>query len=233
MMMDPVQHPDDERLSAFAAGDEDQRRDSTLRAHVESCERCHPIVDELRLMVGHLRAMPDLAPPRPIRIVLPERRSAAHGGLVELVRRLFAPALAAGATLALVGAVGLGAQSGVFGQASSPAGGEPASVERAPAAAPSAAAEESIAAADAGGTGQVTVGSEAPRDSRDSLAAEPTGRPFSAEEFAQSASPEPATSNLDSGEGGTQWPWLPLFVGGVALAALALFLRFALLPRAG
>jgi hypothetical protein len=233
MMMDPVQHPDDERLSAFAAGDEDQRRDSTLRAHVESCERCHPIVDELRLMVGHLRAMPDLAPPRPIRIVLPERRSAAHGGLVERVRRLFAPALAAGATLALVGAVGLGAQSGVFGQASSPAGGEPASVERAPAAAPSAAVEESIAAADAGGQGQVTIGSEAPRDGTEELAPEPTDRAYSAQEFAQSASPEPATSDLESARREPQAPWLPLFVGGVALLGVALLLRFALLPRAG
>ena len=45
MMHDPTGHPDDERLSALAAGDEDATKDAALGDHVTSCGRCSAVVD--------------------------------------------------------------------------------------------------------------------------------------------------------------------------------------------
>ena len=68
MNMNQPPHPDDERLSALAAADDDARTDAALRAHVASCDRCRGVVGELASLRTHLAALPDIAPPRPIRI---------------------------------------------------------------------------------------------------------------------------------------------------------------------
>ena len=228
-MMDPVQHPEDERLSALANGDDDARADASLRLHVERCDRCERVVTELASLRTHLAAMPDLAPSRPIRVALPERQPAA-AGFAQLVRRLFAPALAAGATLALVGAVGLSAQ-GSGNLASAPASDAQGSALRqdAPAASEAAAAQEDTGSTEGGNVAAASLGAESaydalvPEESAGALA--PLSRPEPSADVSalgQDASPEPPSN-----------PWLPIFVGGIALAAAALFLRFAVVPRAG
>ena len=101
-------HPDDERLSALAAGDTEATDDATLRAHVTSCDRCAGAVSELTVLRGALADLPDIAPHRPLRILPPVEADApgAADRLGQWARRLFAPALTAGAALAMVGVVG-------------------------------------------------------------------------------------------------------------------------------
>jgi hypothetical protein len=172
--------------------------------------------------------LPDVTPPRPIRIVLPPRE-AAPAGFGQVVRRLFAPALAAGATLAIIGGVGLSFSSlGLGGAASVPTSAEAANEARIDTMA-SSVAEESAAAAEDGGAGVVAAASEGAESRFSTIEAPSTGSDDASSE------PEPETGALPSdgatGLGGT--PWLPFFIGGVALAGIALFLRFAVVPRAG
>src|SRR6476620_7082383 len=109
MTMDP-QHPLDERLAAYADGDADVLTDATLRAHVTSCERCALVVRDLGALRIALADLPDLVPSRPLRFVPPvEAAPVAPTGFAALVRRLFAPALVAGAVLVVAGSVGMAA----------------------------------------------------------------------------------------------------------------------------
>ena len=114
MTMQNTPHPDDERLAAYAGGDSDALADSSLVAHLSACDRCRPIVDELSLLRGALAELPDVAPSRPLRLIppVPEPATRAAGPRVWL-RRLTAPAMAAGAGLVLIGAVGFGASAAV------------------------------------------------------------------------------------------------------------------------
>ncbi|MEO8510559.1 MAG: hypothetical protein ABI534_04880 [Chloroflexota bacterium] len=231
MKMNQHPHPDDERLSALAAADDDARSDAALRAHVSACDRCRGVVDELTSLRTHLAAMPDLVPPRPIRIVLPPRE-AAPAGFAQLVRRLFAPALAAGATLAIIGGVGLSSSSlGLGGAASVPTSAEAANEARIDIMA-SSVAEESVAAAagEGGGAGGVAAASDGAESRSSTIEA-----PSAGSDDASSGDPEPHTGVFpsDGATGSSGTPWLPLFVAGVALAGIALFLRFAVVPRAG
>ena len=99
-------HPDDEWLSAFAA-DDPEAVDPAQASHVASCERCTAVVTELASLRMALAELPDLVPSRPLQLVpaVPSGSEPADrvGGWV---RRFFTPALAAGAAIALVGAVG-------------------------------------------------------------------------------------------------------------------------------
>lgn len=116
MMHDPTGHPDDERLSALAAGDEDATKDAALGDHVTSCGRCSAVVDDLLGLRTALAQLPDLAPPRPLRLLpgVPEPAAPA-GGLAGLVRRLVVPALAAGLVLTVGGGIGALATGGISG----------------------------------------------------------------------------------------------------------------------
>lgn len=100
-------HPDPERLSALASGDTDATADASLSAHVSTCVRCTALVDELGALRMSLAELPDLRPHRPLRL-LPE--VADQPSRVDRVggwaRRFFAPALTAGAALAMVGLIG-------------------------------------------------------------------------------------------------------------------------------
>ena len=64
-------HPDDERLSALAFRDTDASTDTSLTAHVSSCDRCTDLVNELGALRASLAELPDIQPSRPLR-VLPE-----------------------------------------------------------------------------------------------------------------------------------------------------------------
>lgn len=227
MSMNQHPHPDDERLSALVAADDDARTDAALRAHVETCDRCRGLMGELASLRTHLAALPDVAPPRPIRIVLPPHETA-PAGIGQLVRRLFAPALAAGATLAIIGGVGLGTSSLGFGGAASTQisaeAGDGAMFD----ALASSATDESAAAA--GGTADgagVVAAASAGAQGRELASEAPSTLRYGASGEPEAATGAPA---LD-GDGGA--PWLPLFIGGVAIAGIALFLRFAVVPRAG
>ena len=96
-------HPDDERLAAIVG---DDPADPALAAHLAACERCTGIVAELRSVRAALAGMPDIAPPRPLRLVPPVAAEQAPAGWVGVLRRLTAPAMALAVVLILVGAIG-------------------------------------------------------------------------------------------------------------------------------
>ena len=104
-------HPNDERLSALASRETDATADATLTAHVSSCSRCTDLVNELGALRAALADLPDVAPSRPLRL-LPPVEAAPAGAADRLggwARRFFAPVLASGAALALVGLIGTAA----------------------------------------------------------------------------------------------------------------------------
>jgi hypothetical protein len=124
-------HPDDERLSALAARDTEATEDATLTAHVTSCDRCAAAVRELGVLRTALADLPDIAPHRPLRLLPPVEADApsAVDRLGLWARRLFAPALTAGAALAMVGVVGTALPS--LGGMAQSGGADAASEERA------------------------------------------------------------------------------------------------------
>ena len=129
MMHDPTGHPEEERLSALAAGDADALDDGALRRHVEGCARCGAMVGDLRNLRAALAQLPDIAPSRPLRLlppVAPETPQRRFGGFTG---RLFAPALAAGLVLMVAGGIGTIATSGVQLLTSAGARGAPAAAE--------------------------------------------------------------------------------------------------------
>lgn len=113
--MTPNQHPHDERLAALAGGDRDAVDDAVLRSHVADCARCRQVGEELAALRVALAQLPDLAPPRGFRAWDPRSavppvaaaRSSVGARFAETMRRVLAPAMLAGASLAIVGAVGL------------------------------------------------------------------------------------------------------------------------------
>jgi len=229
MTMHNAPHPDDERLAAYAGGDSDALADASLVAHLSACDRCRPIVDELSLLRAALAELPDVAPSRPLRLIPPvsEPATPAAGPLAWL-RRLTAPAMAAGVGLVLIGAVGFGASAAgdlLPKAASLGAASGPSTSDRDAGAVPEA-ASPSLAPADT--TGSAAFGSSsAPRSLSSTQPA--------------SAAPAPAVSTDDAGrtelvtDGGSspQQPWLTLLIVGVALFGVSTALRFSLSPRAG
>jgi hypothetical protein len=125
MTMQHQIHPDDERLAALAGADPDATADARLGDHVRECERCSEIVRDLTALRSALAELPDIAPSRPLVLLPPARESVTFADrLAGAVRRTFAPALTAGATLALVGAVGTFSPYLAGGQAAAPAAAE-------------------------------------------------------------------------------------------------------------
>jgi hypothetical protein len=112
-------HPDDERLSALAAYDDDAAADVALASHVSTCTRCTDLVTELGALRASLAELPDLVPHRPLQLLPPVADRPATGA-AGWIRRLFAPALTAGAAIAMVGLVGTAGP--LFGGMASSAG---------------------------------------------------------------------------------------------------------------
>lgn len=110
-MLHPV-HPHSERLAALAGDDPEATGSGSLMDHVAGCERCSAVVDDLRLLRSSLAELPDLRPSRSIQLLPPvpamgSFEGPADGGPLGWLRRLAAPAMVAGAGLALIGAVGV------------------------------------------------------------------------------------------------------------------------------
>lgn len=126
-MLHPV-HPDDERLAALAGDDPEATGDGRLAEHLAGCARCSGLVDEIRALRAVLADLPDLRPSRPIQLLPPiPAPGTTDGGAFGWLRRLAAPAMVAGAGLALVGAVGFGGT--LLGGMASSAGAAPETLD--------------------------------------------------------------------------------------------------------
>jgi len=209
MTMQYSVHPDDERLAALAGDDPDAAADAGLAQHVASCSRCAGVVGELRLLRSSLAELPDLRPNRPIQLLPPVRAiGSADGGPLGWLRRLAAPAMVAGAGLALVGAVGF---SGTLlgGMASSAGAPAPETLD--------------------GGRGDSQAFesvSQAPATVED-----PSAPPApSAEESERDESERVALIDVDLNSPGG---WAVILFIGLALLVAGLVLRFTVQPRAG
>ena len=232
MTMYSDSHPDDLRLSAYAAGDAESTSDRALATHLAACLRCTAIVSDLNLLRGALADLPDVAPSRPLRLIPPVAApSARRDGPLDWVRRLAAPAMAAGAGLVLIGAVGA---SGLVGGISRDLG-------------------FAAAAASAGDTNEAGAPHSSPAQPAPGVGgANPSyvpARSLSGEVYTTrsetprslgSASPSPASSAEAAKDGSfgaldrsTEQPWLTLLIAGVALFAVSAVLRFSITPGAG
>lgn len=203
-------HPDDELLAAYAGSDADAIADEALREHVTSCDRCRPMVDELAALRTALGDLPDLKPPRPLRLIPPVAElPAGRTRPLAWLRRLAAPAMAAGAGLVLVGAVGASglvtlpfASSASLTSKEGGAAGEPV---------PAAATDNADYSRSA-----------SPRVDNSGAAPSPTPQGVFG-----------ALSPRSVAERVTEQPWLTLLVAGLILVAVSLILRYSLNPRAG
>jgi hypothetical protein len=227
MTMQNAPHPDDELLAAYAGGDRDAIADPSLSAHVAACDRCGPMVNELATLRSALAELPDLAPSRPLRLVPPVPALAPRPTPLGWLRRLAAPAMAAGAGLVLIGAIGLGATGAIgsfFSQAASTVfqnvgdnlqgGGAP---------------EVAASASDnAYGPGAYTA-STPPGETK---GVTDSGR-SSAEMSPTPVPAEPGPAAHRNGGPSTEQPWLILLIAGVALFGTSALLRFSISPRAG
>jgi anti-sigma factor RsiW len=230
MTMQNTPHPDDELLAAYAGGDADALADGSLAAHLSGCDRCRPLVDELSLLRGALAELPDLAPSRPLRLIPPVPAAAVRS---SWLRRLTAPAMAAGAGLVLVGAVGVGASGVVGGLLSAPGGAAPAAQE--------AAGSQDAQSSDTAGVPAVGLdGSPSATSGRlDYGSSDNNG---SLEPRSLSVSPAPSHTPVVGGGDGTEHvsttpspeqPWLTLLIAGAGLFGISTALRLSLSPRAG
>jgi len=218
-------HPDDERLSALAAADPDASADASLTAHIGGCERCADVVRELGALRFALSDLPDIAPPRPLRLLPPVEADAVSGPdrLGQWARRLFAPALTAGAALAMVGVVGT-ALPGLAGLASSggqDAGGTDTAAAEAADAAGAAEEDPTLEFALPSGFGEDGAGN-----------GQPTTLGVEDEDEDEAAQREVLRSDSDA-LSEERSPWPMVLFSGVALMIAAALLRWILVPRAG
>lgn len=215
-------HPDDEWLSAFAA-DDPEAVDPAQASHVASCERCTAVVTELASLRMALAELPDLVPSRPLQLVpaVPSGSEPADrvGGWV---RRFFTPALAAGAAIALVGAVGTTTTNLASSQSDSAATDQANRQDF---------GEPAASAGGGAGLGAASGGTESPAtESLRSQALAPDevgtdsygGRTFNTQD-------DGSPFNLAADRS----PWPMVLFAGVALMIAALLLRWILVPRAG
>lgn len=202
-------HPDDELLAAFAADDADAIGAASLTDHLVACERCGGVVADVRALRASLADLPDVRPHRPLRLLPPVEEPAHGDGLVTWVRRLFAPVVAAGATLALIGAVGTASPTAYDGLATD--FGADGGAERAAQleAQPSAAGGQPAAAQE--DDGEIMTFSTPGAEMDEDAAADADGSSLPAERS----------------------PWPMVLFTGVALALGALLLRWIVVPRAG
>jgi hypothetical protein len=223
MTMQNPPHPDDELLAAYAGDEPEARADPSLASHVSTCDRCGPLVAELSLLRTALAQLPDVAPSRALRLIPPVPAPAAPATRGSWLRRLTAPAMAAGAALVLVGAVGIGLSgpaSGLFSQAAS-APKEAAATDQAkvPVAAGS---PPTLVPGDmsSGGTEDRSTREPGPAASAQAPAPKPTGAEAG------------RTGDLGK-RSATEQPWLTLLIAGAGLLGISVALRFSLSPRAG
>ena len=216
MTMQHSTHPDDERLGAYASADAEVVSDRELAAHVSGCDRCRPMVDELTILHDALSHLPDIAPSRPLRLIPPVIEPAARpSGALEWLRRLTAPAMAAGAGLVLVGAVGAsGLVGGFSGKAVDLAVNQESS--------------KGAVAPGAGG-GHSPVPAVSTSSEFDSAGSSPRGQGTGASPTPEpSAGAEHATDRGSSGK-----PWFTILIAGFGLFGISAMLRYSLTPRAG
>jgi hypothetical protein len=227
-------HPDDERLSALASHDDDAIADVALTSHVHTCARCAETVAELGVLRVSLADLPDLRPSRPLQLLPPVADDPAAARAGGWVRRLFAPALTAGAAIAMVGLIGT-ATPALDGMASSAGsvfenvGDELSGGDSAVEEVGGQAAESMRVAAPAGeydsGDGDAEA---APSDA--TLGASGGEGRLNAED------PEDGVSRVDSDDDqlpAQRSPWPMVLFTGVALMVAAGLLRWILVPRAG
>ena len=234
-------HPEEELLAAYADAEPEALGDARVSQHLATCERCTTLVADLRGLTAALAALPDLEPSRPLRLLPPAEpaRPSLADRVGGVIRGIFAPALTAGAALALVGAVGTAAPAftGAAGGADSgPAalefGGENADQAAEPTAPAAAETERSSAETDsatsAGGDGEESA---APGYvAADTPGADET--PVDAEQFDQTPAPDEAR-DLSAAATDDRPIWPMLLFTGVALIIAALLLRWIFVPRAG
>jgi hypothetical protein len=234
MTMQNDSHPDDERLAAYAGGDRDAVADAPLTAHIAACDRCGPLVEEISLLRGALAELPDLAPSRPLRLIPPVPAPAvtSAGGWL---RRLTGPAMAAGAGLVLVGAIGIGATGaigGFFSQAASTVF-QNVGDNLQGAGAPEGEATPSDNSVVPGAYNTSTPPGETKGVTDSGRDSEPPSTRSSAE---TSPTPVPAelggTDHLNESPSAEQ-PWLTLLIAGAGLFVISTALRFTIVPRAG
>lgn len=250
-------HPNDERLSALASRETDATADATLIAHVSSCHRCTELVNELGALRAALAELPDLAPSRPLRLLPPVEAApaAAADRLGTWARRFFAPVLASGAALALVGTIGTAAPAfGPMAQGGAAAASEEVTAVALPAGEPTASAVVGAAAeaaasnapdeatasmgpllyapdaagsAEDGTTRDLAVPATPAITDPDLQAAEDTTSDRSTLGSDEADQPQPETLAVERS------PWPMVLFSGVALMIGALLLRWILVPRAG
>ena len=219
-------HPDDERLSALASHDDDAIADASLSSHVDSCDRCTELVAELGLLRASLAELPDVAPSRPLRLLPPvaEPVPGAADRLGGWVRRFFAPALAAGAALAMVGLVGTAAPA-LEGMASGEA--QDAAIEAADADSAAQRLSEEGGGEPAAEPGPLSVTDQpGEEDGAAGVDAFEYGGDEAADDRAAGSSP---LQDLPA----ERSPWPMVLFTGVAVVVATLLLRWILVPRAG
>ena len=218
-------HPDDERLSALASRDDDALADEQLTSHVSTCSRCTEVVTELGALRASLAELPDLAPHRPLQLLPPVADTPAAGGVAGWARRLFAPALTAGAAIAMVGLVGTASpllSGAASGQAPFMAGQDAA--QEVAGESPQEEGLTSSAAAPAAG-GQTDSSGEEPAASTDELLGRTNASPATEDDRGR----EGAASQLPA----ERSPWPMVLFTGIAFMVAAALLRWILVPRAG
>lgn len=215
------QHPDDERLSALASRDDDATADAALASHVDSCARCTELVDELGALRMSLAELPDLRPHRALQLVPPVADAPVADGAAGWVRRLFAPALTAGAALAVVGLVGtavpaldgMAAGGSIFSNVGTNLDGAAPGAEADGASRENeepAASQAGLAPAEGGGDGEGSV----------------TAQESQSDDFEQ-------VETFDRDLPAERSPWPMVLFTGVALMIGVALLRWILVPRAG
>lgn len=204
-------HPGDELLSALASRDADAITDVTLTTHVAVCARCTALVDELSALGLALSELPDLVPSRPLQLLPPVEPVHAADRFGGWARRFFAPVLAAGVALAMVGTIGTvapvldGAASGPDADGAAPA------------------AHENAAASFGDASGGVAA--EASGEPRAAMATDGTD-----DHSTMGSLEDREESRLAFAEERSPWPMV-LFAG-IALIVAAALMRWILAPRA-
>ena len=221
-------HPDDERLSALASRDDDATADAALTSHVSTCVRCTETLTELGALRASLAELPDLVPSRPLRLLPPVADAPAAGSQRGWIRRLFAPAMTAGAALAMVGVIGT-ASPAFQGMASS--GGDSA-LEAAGGEEPASSFAQVMRSSDAyqqpGQGGEPAGAEESPEDASVDSGGRPLARE-SSDQFAVGEGDDDGRTTLPA----ERSPWPMVLFTGVALMVGAALLRWILVPRAG
>jgi hypothetical protein len=225
-------HPDDERLSALASRDDDATTDAALTSHVSTCVRCTETVTELGALRASLAELPDLVPSRPLRLLPPVADAPAAGIQRGWIRRLFAPAMTAGAALAMVGVIGT-ASPALQGMASS---GQDSALEAAGGEGPASSFAQVMRSSDAyqqPGEGGEPAGAE---ESPEAAPADGEGQPLARE--SEGANDDRSGVGEGDDDGLTtlpaeRSPWPMVLFTGIALMVGAALLRWILVPRTG